>query len=186
MSGWPASLSVPVIRTDRLDLVVFPPELMTALIAGDKVGARRMAAFVTLPDDLFPPTAVDRDFFRMRLAQVLRDPSWAPWSLRAIVLREQHLVIGTANFHGPPGVNDTSTPGAAEFGYEIFPPHRNAGYATEVARALLAWAHDEHGVTHFISGVAPDNAPSLWINDKIGFVRTGQIVDGEVIFELRR
>jgi RimJ/RimL family protein N-acetyltransferase len=40
-------------------------------------------------------------------------------------------------------------------------------------------------VHHFISGVAPDNGPSLRVNEKLGFVDTGQVVDGERIFELR-
>ena len=51
---------------------------------------------------------------------------------------------------------------------------------------MMDWAHTEHGVDHFISGVAPDNAPSLRVNDKLGFVRTGDVVEGELIFELRR
>jgi RimJ/RimL family protein N-acetyltransferase len=86
--------------------------------------------------------------------------------------------------HGPPGVNDTATPGAAEIGYTIFAPHRGAGYATEVARAMIDWAAREHAVRHFISGVAPDNGPSLRVNAKLGFVDTGKVVDGERIFEL--
>jgi len=32
--------------------------------------------------------------------------------------------------------------------------------------------------------VAPDNAASLRVIAKLGFVATGQIVDGELIFEL--
>jgi len=89
-------------------------------------------------------------------------------------------------FHGPPGVNDLMRSDAAETGYTIFAAHRGKGYATEVAQAMMDWAASEHGVTHFTSGVAPDNAPSLRVNDKLGFVRTGDVVDGEVIFELRR
>jgi RimJ/RimL family protein N-acetyltransferase len=95
-------------------------------------------------------------------------------------------MAGFANFHGPPGVNTLMTPGAAEMGYTVFAAHRGNGYATEVAQAMMDWAASEHGVTHFTSGVAPDNAPSLRVNDKLGFVRTGDVVDGEVIFELRR
>jgi RimJ/RimL family protein N-acetyltransferase len=49
---------------------------------------------------------------------------------------------------------------------------------------MLAWANTTHGVTHFISGVAPDNVPSLRVNAKLGFVSTGKIIDGELIFEL--
>ena len=50
---------------------------------------------------------------------------------------------------------------------------------------MMEWAHAEHGVTRFISGVRPDNAASLRVNDKLGFTRTGDVVDGELIFELR-
>jgi RimJ/RimL family protein N-acetyltransferase len=51
---------------------------------------------------------------------------------------------------------------------------------------MMDWATREHGVREFISGVTPENAPSLRVNDKLGFVRTGDVVDGEIIFELRR
>lgn len=94
-------------------------------------------------------------------------------------------MIGIANFHGPPGINDTSTPDAVAVGYEVFPANRGAGFATEVARAMIDWAHHQHGVTNFISGVAPDNQPSLRVNEKLGFVATGQIVEGEMIFHLQ-
>jgi RimJ/RimL family protein N-acetyltransferase len=50
---------------------------------------------------------------------------------------------------------------------------------------VLAGPRDDALVHMIRSGVAPDNAPSLRVNEKLGFVRTGQIVDGEIIFELR-
>ena len=56
----------------------------------------------------------------------------------------------------------------------------------ETARALMNWAATEHRISRFISSTTPNNAPSLRVHDKLGFVRTGQIVDGEIIFELRR
>lgn len=128
-----------------------------------------------------------RDLVRLRRDQVRTRPDWLPWSLRAIVVREpERAMVGYANFHGPPGVNDLMTSGAAEVGYTIFAAHRGKGYATEVAQAMMDWATSEQGVTHFISGVAPDNTPSLRVNEKLGFVRTGDVVDGELIFELRR
>jgi RimJ/RimL family protein N-acetyltransferase len=172
-----------IIRTPRLDLVPFSAELLDALIAGDRVAAGRLATAV-LGDDLFPHTRDDLEYFCMQRDQVRRDASWALWSVRGVVLRATNAVIGTTTFHGPPGVNDTATPDAVEVGYEIFPAHRNAGFATEVARAMLEWAKREQGVTHFVSGVAPDNAPSLRVNEKLGFLPTGKIVDGELIFEL--
>ena len=124
---------------------------------------------------------------RLRRDQLRRRPEWLPWSLRAVVLREpERVMVGYANFHGPPGVNDLGVADAAEAGYTIFAAHRGQGFATELAQAMMDWAAREHGVRHFISGVTPDNAPSLRVNDKLGFVRTGDVVDGEIIFELRR
>jgi len=40
------------------------------------------------------------------------------------------------------------------------------------------------GVRRFISSTTPDNAPSLRVHEKLGFRRTGQVVDGEIIFEI--
>lgn len=95
-------------------------------------------------------------------------------------------MVGFANFHGPPGVNDLGMPGAAETGYTVFSAYRGRGLATEVAQAMMDWAAREHGIRHFVSGVTPDNAPSLRVNEKLGFVRTGDFLDGEIIFELKR
>ena len=94
------------------------------------------------------------------------------------------MLVGLATFHGPPGMNDLAAAGGAEIGYVVRAENRNRGYATEAARAMLAWAHREHGVTHFVSGVEPDNMPSLRVTDKLGYKPTGIVDDGEVIFDL--
>jgi RimJ/RimL family protein N-acetyltransferase len=179
------ALTLDLIRGPRLDLILLSAQFLDALIAGDRSGAQKLVAF-SLDDELFSGEPDDdAQFFEMRRDQVRRDASWAPWSLRAVVLRETNAMVGYANFHGPPGVNDSETPGAAEVGYTIFAAHRDRGFATETAGALLEWARREHGVTRFISGVAPDNLPSLRVNEKLGFAPTGEVVDGELIFELR-
>jgi RimJ/RimL family protein N-acetyltransferase len=163
--------------------VSLPLELLDALIAGDRGVVLRLADFA-IPTD-FPGD--DLGLVRLRRAQVADDPDWLPWSLRAIVLRRpDRVMVGFANFHGPPGVNDLGTAGAAETGYTVFPEYRGRGFATEVAQAMMDWAAREHGVRHFVSGVRPDNAASLRVNDKLGFRRTGEIIDGELIFELHR
>ena len=171
------------IRSPRLDLVLLSLPIMDAIVAGDRRGAQALAGFA-VADELFSGEPEDAAYFSMRRNQVLRDASWAPWSQRAIVSREDNAMIGTVTFHGPPGVNDTSTLDAVEIGYEIFPAHRGRGFATEAGRAMIDWAHREHGVDLFVSGVAPENLPSLRVNEKLGFVPTGQIVDDELIFAL--
>ena len=171
------------IRSRRLDLVSLPPEALDAFAGADRAAPRALVDFA-IPDE-FPGDALE--LVRMRRDQVRERPDWLPWSLRAIVVRgPERAMVGYANFHGPPGVNDLMTADAAETGYTIFAAHRGKGYATEVAQAMMDWAASQHGITHFISGVAPDNAPSLRVNEKLGFVRTGDVVDGELIFELRR
>lgn len=171
------------IRSRRLDLVSLPLETLDLFAAADRAAAQGSVDFA-IPDE-FPAEA--QVLVRLRRDQVRAHPGWLPWSLRAIVLREpERAMVGYANFHGPPGVNDLMTPGAAETGYTVFAAHRGKGYATEVAQAMMDWARTEYGVTHFISGVEPRNAASLRVNDKLGFVRTGDVVDGELIFELRR
>ena len=97
-------------------------------------------------------------------------------------------MVGHAGFHGPPGVNGPEQPEAVELGYTVFPEFRGRGLATEAARALMDWAREAHGVSHFIASVAPGNKPSLAIVGKLGFVQTGEQWDEEdgleLVFEL--
>jgi RimJ/RimL family protein N-acetyltransferase len=160
-----------------------PVALLDALIAGDRAAAAHLAAY-RIPADF--PNASALKLVRYRRDQIANDASWVPWSLRAIVLRAAQSMVGYVNFHGPPGVNDTATPNAVELGWTVFSSHRRKGYATETARALMAWAASEHGIRRFVSSTTPDNAPSLRVHEKLGFARTGQVVDGEIIFEMRR
>ena len=160
-----------------------PVALLDALIAGDRPATGALAGY-RIPAEF--PNASALKLVRYRRDQIANDESWAPWSLRAMVLRDAGTMVGYVNFHGPPGVNDTATPNAVELGWTVFPSHRKKGYATETARALMDWAATEHGIRRFVSSTTPNNAPSLRVHDKLGFARTGQVVDGEIIFELRR
>jgi [ribosomal protein S5]-alanine N-acetyltransferase len=169
-----------LIQGPRLDLVLLSGAVLDACLAEDLRGAHRLAGFA-FPDGF----ARDDEWVGLRRKQVLADPAWAPWSLRAIVLRSEQRMAGSTSFHGPPGVNALGTPDAAEVGYTIFPEFRGRGYATEACRVLLEWARREHGVQHFISSIEPSNAPSIRVIEKLGFTPTGTVVDGEAIFQLR-
>jgi [ribosomal protein S5]-alanine N-acetyltransferase len=171
------------VRSERLDLVLMPVALLDAVIAGDRARARGLADY-RIPADF--PDADALKLVRIRRDQIANDSAWAPWSLRAIVLREGRAMIGYVNFHGPPGINDTATPDAVELGWTVFPTHQRKGYATETALALMEWATAEHGIHRFVSSTTAGNAASLRVHDKLGFARTGEVVDGEIIFELRR
>lgn len=169
-----------------------PAVLLDALVAGDRAAVAKLAPYA-IPVE-FPRARHERidgkgdlvAFLRLRREQLTRDPARYPWSLRAIVLRSERRMVGFVNFHGAPGVNDVGAPDAVELGWSVFPADRGKGYATETALALMDWAAEVHGILRFISATTPDNAASLRVHEKLGFVRTGEVVDGELIFELRR
>jgi RimJ/RimL family protein N-acetyltransferase len=171
------------VRSDRLDLPLLDGELLDALIAKDRVAVRRLAPY-RVPDAF--PDDDQREFLRFRRGQLTADPARYPWSVRAIVLRQANEMVGYVNFHGAPGVNDTNVDRALELGWTVFPSARKNGYATETAIALMAWATQTHGIRHFISSTTPENRASLRVHEKLGFARTGEFIEGEVIFELRR
>jgi len=172
-----------IVRSARLDLPLLEPDLLDALI-GDQRAAIDAITGYHVPASF--PDAEQREFLRFRRGQLTADPARYPWSLRAIVLRSERRMVGYVNFHGAPGVNDTNTDRAVELGWTVFSKDQNRGYATETAIALMDWATGEHGIRHFISSTTPDNAASLRVHEKLGFARTGEFIDGEVIFDLRR
>jgi [ribosomal protein S5]-alanine N-acetyltransferase len=172
-----------VVQSERLDLVLLNAPVMDALIAGRKVQAQAFIGF-SLPASF--PEKHDLEFLRFRRAQLESTPDWAPWLVRAVVRRNDNLLVGTITFHGPPGINGLQAAGAVEVGYTIRAESRDRGYATEAARAMMRWATDQHNVTHFVSSIEPDNEPSLRVIRKLGFKPTGIVDDGELIFDFHR
>jgi RimJ/RimL family protein N-acetyltransferase len=72
-----------------------------------------------------------------------------------------------------------------ELAYELLPPARGHGYATEAARALLAAAFDT-GRRRMWATIGSWNTPSLRVAEKLGFRRdhctTDVDGDGEVVW----
>ena len=141
---------------------------------------------IELPD-VFPSEG-ERGFLGLRLRQMREDERFQIWCPNAVVL--DGTMIGHAGYHGPPGVNSAQSPDAVEYGYKIFPAWRGHGYATRAAVMLMDLAEQRAGITHFVLSVAPDNDPSIAIVRKLGFVKTGEVMDEEDglehVFELER
>jgi ribosomal-protein-alanine N-acetyltransferase len=85
--------------------------------------------------------------------------------------------------------------GNAEIGYSILAPHRNAGFATEAARALVADAFETTELRQVDACCVPENLGSRRLLAKIGFSearvqRNGAVVRGKpvdiVIYEMTR
>jgi [ribosomal protein S5]-alanine N-acetyltransferase len=162
------------IKTPRLDLVPMVPAFMRAALAGRFEEASVIAGIV-VPDTW----SVHEAPLALRLSQLEADPSLQPWLLRAITLRSSGEMVGFIGFHTAPGPHylEEWHPGAVEFGFTIFPPHRGNGYALEASASLMKWAQDVHGVTRFVMTISPTNHASQAIAAKLGFIRIGEHMD---------
>ena len=157
--------------------VRLPPPVLTALLDGDLATASALTGVV------LPPFFLEEGWlWRLRLDQVRADPAAQEWVVRAVVV-EPEGVVGHAGFHGPPDAD-----GAVEVGYTVLPHLRGRGYATAALRALVADAAAVPGVRVVRASVSPDNAASLTVVRRVGFVHVGEQVDEdglELVHELQ-
>ena len=104
-----------------------------------------------------------------------------PYGDRAVALRGTREVVGAcgyvpclAPFDQIPALRLSTDPTPAhmstEFGlyWAISPAHQRRGYATEAARALIAYAFAELGLTRVVATTSHDNAPSIGVMRKVG------------------
>jgi [ribosomal protein S5]-alanine N-acetyltransferase len=81
--------------------------------------------------------------------------------------------------------NSHGQDGEPEIAYELLRRFWGRGYATESARAVVAWAR-ESGYERLWSTVRAWNAPSRRVMDRLGFAATPRIeadaVHGDTIF----
>jgi RimJ/RimL family protein N-acetyltransferase len=168
------------IVSERLELVAMTAEFLDALLDG-RHGETGLAIPADWPDDH------DRRFLELRRRELRERPELLGWFVYAVVAGQK--LVGHAGFHGPPGRNARSDAEAVELGYTIFRLYRGRGYATEAARALIAWAREKHGIRRFLFSIAPANEPSLAIARRLGFTEIGRHWDDEdgeeLEFELR-
>jgi [ribosomal protein S5]-alanine N-acetyltransferase len=162
-----------VIETERLRLVLVPLAALDALAAGDPATASTVMGFEV--GELRPghPTIWAR-----RAAQIRADPSVAPWLVRLIVERATGRVVGDVGLH------DAPIDGMVEIGYAVRPEQRRRGIAIEAAAGLFSWAAGRPGVTTFRASISPDNAASLGLVQRLGFVEVGEQWDDEDGLEL--
>jgi [ribosomal protein S5]-alanine N-acetyltransferase len=163
-----------VIETERLRLVLVPLQALDALAAGDPATASTVMGFDV--GELRPghPTIWGR-----RAAQIRADPSVSPWLVRLIVERATGRVVGDVGLH------DAPIDGMVEIGYAVRPEQRRRGIAIEAAAGLFSWAAGRPGVTTFRASISPDNAASLGLVQRLGFVEVGEQWDDEDGLELR-
>lgn len=163
------------IQTHRLMLMPMSADFLRASAEGASVDLLSRLLGVSVASDW----CAEGDLAALRLADLMADPDYAPWSVRALVLRDGAVMVGHAGFHTRPAP-DYLAPYArdgVEIGYAVYPPFRRQGYAREALQAMLRWAHVEHGVPRFIASVKPDNIASCALLAATGFFRIASFID---------
>lgn len=85
--------------------------------------------------------------------------------LCAVELRSTGEVIGRS------GLNWWEEFGETEIGWTFARPHWGRGYATEAARAVLAWGFGPLGLGQITAMIHPDNTGSAAVAQRLGFTR---------------
>jgi ribosomal-protein-alanine N-acetyltransferase len=109
------------------------------------------------------------------LARVQASSSSDPWLHGfAVMHRESGAVIGSCGYKAPPGPE-----AFVEIAYGIDPAYQGRGYATEAARALVAFAFGSGRVSLVRAHTKPSESASTRVLTKCGFVRVDEVVDPE-------
>ena len=90
-----------------------------------------------------------------------------------LVHRSSGNIVGFCSFKGPPA------DGVVEIAYGIAPDEQGKGYATEAARALVAFARTFREVKVIRAHTLADGAASKRVLEKCGFQYVGEVVDPE-------
>jgi [ribosomal protein S5]-alanine N-acetyltransferase len=142
-----------IVATERLDLRELVPGDLDSLleVLGDHVAMR------------YYPAAFDRD----------RVAAWIEWArqsyrengfgLWAVIRRSDGRFLGDCGPMLQP-VEDAQIP---EVGYHVVPSEQGHGYATEAARACVAWVFTNTRFDVVCSLVSPENAPSRAVAAKV-------------------
>ncbi len=72
---------------------------------------------------------------------------------------------------------------AGDISYEIFANKRGRGYATEMLRAIIAYAYAELGLVNLYGVAEKNNLAAQYVLQRTGFVFNDQISDGTLLYE---
>ncbi|MEM9029387.1 MAG: GNAT family N-acetyltransferase [Pseudomonadota bacterium] len=96
------------------------------------------------------------------------------WVLRgygawAVEQRESHAFVGCVGIWHPGEWPEQ------ELSWHVVPSRRSHGFATEAAIASRKYAYDTLGMTTLVSYIAPENAPSIRVAERLGCKRDGEV-----------
>lgn len=162
-----------MLSTGRLDLRACTPAIVRADLGGD--GAALAALLGARVPEAWPPELWSEAALRHLLAWMADEPGDAGWGAWYVTRREDPLLVGTVGLKGRP------RDGTAEIGYTFVHEAHGSGYATEAARALVAWAFAHPEVHRVCAQAHPDHGPSLRVMQRLGFSYAGPGSEGDTV-----
>ena len=163
-----------MILTNRLKLISLTTECLRAFQDGEHIQAGATGGFKVTPDcPLLGHSSIQR-----RLNMMNRDPQQHPWMYRAIVRKEDNVMVGHISFHHKapdPDLLEYSD-NAVELGYAIELGYRRNGYAKESALGMMDWAINQR-VHTFVLSISPVNIPSTRMAESMGFRKISERID---------
>ena len=165
MSGPPNS-----IATDRLDLVP-----LRVADAGEMVAVLADPALYAFIGGMPPRRAALVRRFRAQVAGRSPDgrEAWHNW-----IVRERASGAATGFVQATIVVEGRAS---AEIAWMIGTPWQGRGFATESARALVAWL-EARGVRSIAAHIHPDHAASAAVAERAGLAPTDEVVEGERVW----
>ena len=105
----------------------------------------------------------------------------------AVERREDGAYVGQIGFADFKRDMQPSIEGLPEMGWIFAPKAQGRGYASEAAKAAMAWVDAALKAPETVAIIDPDNAPSIRVAEKIGFAEREQAqYRGETILLFRR
>ena len=156
---------------------------MSAFEVGPRIETARLVLRAPRPQDAVYVAELANDTEVARMTSRVRHPyrladaeAFLGAQAQADPRREQVFLIEHPTF-GPMGMAglhkaDHAVP---ELGYWLGRTFRGRGFATEAARAVVAWARDAWGRRALVSGHFSDNPASGRVLEKAGFLYTGEV-----------
>jgi RimJ/RimL family protein N-acetyltransferase len=157
------------ISTERLTLIPFTRDLIQLAMRSTRALGRALDARVPAA---WPGPDLEEILPFLDDAQAAL-PARGPW-ITVIMHTDTRVLIGSAGFKDLPDEF-----GAVEIGYGLIPAYRGQGYATEAARALIAWAATQPRVRRVTAECLRDNEPSIRVLERLGMRRVGR--DGDLL-----
>jgi RimJ/RimL family protein N-acetyltransferase len=121
-----------------------------------------------------PLASLEEAAERLGKARAFYDAHQGRYGVWAVQVRDTGIVAGSVLLVPMPEPSDGS-PGAGEveIGWHLHPDSWGRGYATEAAKAVLAYGF-ELGLTEILAIAKPGNAPSIAVMRRIGMRHCGR------------